>query len=481
MKRLGVFFITVATSVGISFAAFSLMGGKSEVLADLDYRPAKAPIHLANYGQGQVMEQEVNFVEAAEKTLDAVVHIKTLSKSQVRQGNPFHDFFFGHPGYSQQPRYRAGSGSGVIISQDGYVLTNNHVIEGAEEIEVTLNDKRSAKAKLVGADPQTDLAVLQVEVANLSPAYFGNSDQVKVGQWVLAIGNPFNLASTVTAGIVSAKGRNIDIIQENYKIESFIQTDAAVNPGNSGGALVNTQGELVGINTAIASTTGAYAGYAFAIPSNLAKKIAADLIEFGTVQRAMLGVNIRDIDQEFATKKSLKSLKGVWIDGLMEGSAAQDAGLKPGDIIKQIDGHEVESVAALQERVGLYRPGDKIEVLLLRDGKQWKERVTLRNRLGDTRLLNNYEALKTMLGASLVAPGPELSKRLNLSGGLEVEALEDGLLSRMGIRKGYIITEINGVPIASHADVDQALRKSPGRLYVGGFYPSGEKVFYSIN
>lgn len=250
-----------------------------------------------------------------------------------------------------------------------------------------------------------------------------------------------------------------------------------MNPGNSGGALVNTNGELVGINTAIASTTGAYAGYAFAIPSNLAKKIAADLIEFGNVQRAMLGVNIRDIDQEFATKKSLKSLKGVWIDGLMEGSAAQDAGLKPGDIIKQIDGHEVESVAALQERVGLYRPGDKIEVHLLRDGKELKERVTLRNRLGDTRLLNNHEALKRMLGASLVQPDPKLTERLNLSGGLEVESLQDGLLSRMGIRKGYIITEINGMAIGSHADVDQALRKAPGRLYVGGFTLQAKKCF----
>ena len=481
MKRLGVFLITVATSVSISFAAFSWMDSQGTRAADFDYRSPKAPVQLTNYGNSLDVPQEVSFVEAAEKTLDAVVHIKTLSKSQLRGGNPFHDFFFGHPGYSQQPRYRAGSGSGVIISQEGYILTNNHVVDGAEEIEVTLNDKRSAKAKLIGADPQTDLAVIQVEVGDLSPVFFGNSDQVKVGQWVLAIGNPFNLASTVTAGIVSAKGRNIDIIQENYKIESFIQTDAAVNPGNSGGALVNTNGELVGINTAIASTTGAYAGYAFAIPSNLAKKIAADLIEFGNVQRAMLGVNIRDIDQEFANKKSLKSLKGVWIDGLMEGSAAHDAGLKPGDIIKEIDGHEVESVAALQERVGLYRPGDEIEVGLLRDGKQLKEQVTLRNRLGDTRLLNSYEALKSMLGASLVEPDPNLKERLRLSGGLEVESLQDGLLSRMGIRKGYIITEINGVAIATHADVDQALRKAPGRLYVGGFYPSGEKVFYSIN
>jgi serine protease Do len=277
-----------------------------------------------------------------------------------------------------------GSGSGVIISADGYILTNHHVINNADEVEVTLNDKRSYTAQVVGNDPSTDLAILRISEEGLAFVPYGNSDLLEVGEWVLAVGNPFNLTSTVTAGIVSAKGRNINILNEEFAIESFIQTDAAVNPGNSGGALVNTKGELVGINTAIASNTGAYTGYSFAVPVNVARKVVNDLIEFGAVQRAFIGVSIRDIDGKFATENGIDRTEGVYVNGLTDGGAATVAGIKEGDIIVAVDGAPVRNVPELQERIGTYRPGDVAQVDVIRKGTPTRFDVTLRNRFGDT-------------------------------------------------------------------------------------------------
>lgn len=317
---------------------------------------------------------DADFTTVAEASVNAVVHVKTLYTTQTRgYSDPFFEFFFG-PGL-QQPRQQAqmASGSGVIIAPDGYIVTNNHVIDKARRILVVLNDKREYEARLVGTDPNTDIALLKVEADELPAIPFGDSDALKIGEWVLAIGNPFNLNSTVTAGIVSAKARNINIINSDMSIESFIQTDAAVNPGNSGGALVNTQGELVGINTAIASQTGSYAGYAFAVPSAIVQKVVADIRQYGHVQRAMLGVQMLDITPELQAEAGLTTLQGAYVANVVQESAAQQAGIRTGDVIIGIDGTRIQSANDLRVAIGKTRPGDRIAVTVLRKG----ERMTL--------------------------------------------------------------------------------------------------------
>lgn len=425
----------------------------------------------------------MDFTTASEKTVNAVVHITTVSKiTNTRYSNPFDDFFFGNPfggGGRNQPQ--TASGSGVIISDDGYIVTNNHVIDGAEEIEVTLNDKRSFKGKLVGKDPNTDIAVLKIQENNLPFVSFANSDDLKVGEWVLAVGNPFNLTSTVTAGIVSAKGRNIDIIQQNYKIESFIQTDAAVNPGNSGGALVNTNGELVGINTAIQTHTGSFEGYSFAVPSNLVKKISKDLIEFGTVQRGLLGVSLKEINADFANDKGLSKIEGVYVEAPQPGSAAEEAGIQPGDIILKVGEVNVNSVSQLQEHIGLYRPGDKVSITIKRGSSIKTVNAILKNKSGDTSVVKAPTGSNNLLGATFDIADESTLTKLNLKNGVEVIEVTGGKLRSAGIRSGFIITEINGKPIKTPSDVDQALESSKGYYVIGGMYPSGEKVFYSFN
>ena len=307
--------------------------------------------------------------------MEAVVHVKTKYYRQ-QYVDPFYHFFFGRPQQSQQPSAMA-SGSGVILSNDGYIVTNNHVIESANEIEVVLNDKRTFAAQLIGTDPNTDLALLKIEATNLPTIEIGNSDDLRVGEWVLAVGNPFNLTSTVTAGIVSAKARSINILNSDMKIESFIQTDAAVNPGNSGGALVNTQGQLVGINTAIASQTGSYAGYAFAIPTAIMQKVVADLRQYGTVQRALLGIRMLDITQQVKDQLSLESMEGVYVGEVISGSAADKAGMKAGDVIVQVDGRPINASSQLQEQIGRKNPGDQITILVRRGQRSVTLQVTL--------------------------------------------------------------------------------------------------------
>ncbi len=426
-----------------------------------------------------------DFTVAAEKTVNAVVHVKTTYKQQNIQQPSMQDFFFGNPfggggGQFGQRMPQMASGSGVIISPDGYIVTNNHVVENATDIEIVLNDKRTYNAKLIGRDPATDIALVKVDAKDLPTITYGNSDALKIGEWVLAVGNPFNLTSTVTAGIVSAKERNINLLRQKqqYAIESFIQTDAAVNPGNSGGALVNTKGELVGINTAIASQTGSYTGYSFAVPVTIAKKIVSDLMEYGTVQRALLGVNIQDIDAKLAKKLDLEKPEGVYVVNVNEESAAEEAGIKKEDIIIKINDDKIEKVSELQEKISRYSPGDKIDVWVLRDGKEKKFLVELKNSLGTTDVVNKN--VIDVLGASFTELPDKVKEKLDIDNGVEVTDLQAGKLMRAGVKEGFIITHINRKAIKSAKQIEEILKNIHGGIYIQGVYPNGEVAYYAF-
>lgn len=435
-----------------------------------------------------------NFTIAAAKTVPAVVHIKVTQEQQSDPNyfDPFRDFFGeGYGGFNFGQRGPAvGSGSGVIITSDGYIVTNNHVVKGADKIEVVLNDRRSYKGKIVGVDPNTDLALIKIEATNLQFVSYGNSDDVKIGEWVLAVGNPFNLTSTVTAGIVSAKGRNINIIGENgstsaFPIESFIQTDAAVNPGNSGGALVNTNGELIGINTAIASQTGTYAGYAFAVPVNLVKKVMDDLLEFGKVQRAFLGVQITEINSEVAKEKGLGSTSGIYVAKVNNESAAEAAGIKEGDVIISVADVAVNTTSELTEQVGRHRPGDKINIELIRGEKKKTIAVILRG-ADNTTAANRKEQInsKTALGADFAELSASEKKNFKINNGIKIQSIKAGKFAASGIRQGFIITKLNSKSVDAVADVDDIVNDSENNmLTVEGFYPQnpGSRYIYSFN
>lgn len=408
--------------------------------------------------------QSENFVDASENSLNSVVHVTTTVETTSFQRDIFSEFFYGPgAGGREFKQFGSGSGSGVIVSGDGYIVTNNHVIDGAQKIEVILNDNRKYDAEVVGTDPSTDIAVLKIKEKGLRAIPIGNSDQVRVGEWVLAVGNPFNLTSTVTAGIVSAKARNINIIkgdknQSNVPIESFIQTDAAVNPGNSGGALVNTKGELVGINTAIASQTGSYSGYSFAVPVNLVKKVMRDLIDYGIVQRGYLGVQIADITQELIEENELPNSKGVFIAGVVEGGSAEKAGLKTGTVILKVGEKIVNSVASLQEEVGRRRPGDKVPVTIRNTkGYESVKEIVLRNKDGDTKLVSKEEIKKnTALGATFRELTSKEKKELNIDSGVKIKSLSAGKLKSLGLQEGMTITKINNETVSN---VDQLTNK----------------------
>ncbi len=430
-----------------------------------------------------------DFSTAVEKSINAVVHIRTISERTNLIYNPFHNWFFGTQPHVQ-PYIQEGSGSGVIISDNGYVVTNNHVIKNADKIEVTLNDKRKYTAELVGADPSTDIAVLKIDEINLPYIIFGNSDEIKVGEWVLAVGNPFNLYSTVTAGIVSAKGRSIHVIENdpesgNFPIESFIQTDAAVNPGNSGGALVNINGELVGINTAIASNNGAYQGYAFAIPVNVVKKVVSDIIEYGEVQRAYLGVSIADIDANFAKRMNLKTLNGIYIHDVLPDGAAESAGLKPNDIIIKINDKEINKVSEFQEELSKYKPGDKTEVTVLRNNKEHKFEVILKGKYNRTTLLKREDRNFTVinkLGASFEEISKQEANNLNIEGGVRVVNIQAGKLLSIGVKKGFIITSVNKKKITTIRELEEILDNKQGEIILlEGIYPNGVRAYYGFN
>ena len=401
------------------------------------------------------IDQNVDFTGASENTINSVVHVTTKVVQTTFQRDIFQEFFYGPgAGGREFKQYGSGAGSGVIVSSEGYIVTNNHVIENASEIEVILNDNSKYTAKVVGADPATDIAVLKIEGSGFQPIPLGNSDDLKIGEWVLAVGNPFNLTSTVTAGIVSAKARNINLLSERsgkeiVPIESFIQTDAAVNPGNSGGALVNTRGELVGINTAIASQTGSYSGYSFAVPVNLVQKVMRDLIDYGIVQRGYLGVQISDITQEIKEKNKLPNLKGVFLAKVIEDGSADKAGLKDGDVILKIGNKEVNSVASMQEEIGKRRPGDKVSVTIRKkDGDEVIKELVLRNKEGETTLVSKEEIKKNVaLGATFAQLTDKEKKELNISYGVKIKTLATGKIKSLGLTEGTIITKINNEPI----------------------------------
>lgn len=423
-------------------------------------------------------ENTPDFVDAAENSVDAVVHIMT---KVVKQSNTYEDFFgallgqlYGYPGQTRNNTMVA-YGSGVVLTPDGYIVTNNHVVEGADEVEVTFNNKVKKTATIIGTDPTTDLALIKVEASDLPFLTFGDSDNVRIGEWVLAVGNPFNLTSTVTAGIVSAKARNLSILGEGTSVESFIQTDAAVNPGNSGGALVNTKGELIGINAAIASHTGSYEGYSFAIPSNIVRKVVDDLLLYGTAQRGYLGVQIAELTQELAEKEGLENIEGVYVGEVTEGGAAKLAGLKDGDVITAINGKKVNSTTQLKENIGQYRPGDKVDVEVNRQGHHHHYELTLLNEAGNVNLVKNGEAFyNSEFGLMLQPVNQNEMSRLNIKNGLKIVEIRQGRFMNSGVPVDFVITKVNGYAVNSKSELENALKNTRSRrTTIEGVFPNG--------
>lgn len=447
---------------------------------------------------------ETDFTQAAEKTVNAVVCIKSYT---TRQQNPYgqggydpfgmFDFFFGTP---QQPRQQApqqqrkknepvqsGLGSGVIISEDGYIVTNNHVVDSADKLEVLFNDNSSYDARIIGTDEASDLALIKVDAQNLTPITFGDSETVKIGEWVLAVGNPFGFNSTVTAGIVSAKARSLGQNHKgNLSIESFIQTDAALNPGNSGGALVNLKGELIGINSAIYSNTGSYSGFSFAIPTTIVKKVMADIRQYGTVQRAVLGASVRELDSKIAKEKDITAVKsGLLIASVNDMSTAKELGLQEDDVITAINGVNVANHAQLVEQLNKFRPGDKVTVTYYRDNKKIEKTATLRNQTGSTSITKKGDFSE--LGCAFMKLTAETKTRLGISNGVQVKGLKDGAIRDAGVKEGFIITAVNDVPVNSSEDVEQvynSVMKDSDEykaLILYGVYPTGKKYTYAVN
>ncbi|WP_339923727.1 Do family serine endopeptidase [uncultured Cyclobacterium sp.] len=437
-----------------------------------------------------VIPEGINFVASAAQVTPAVVHVRsTVSMSRGQQGvDPMEELFgFRSPRGEAPPREGKSTGSGAIISEDGYIVTNNHVIENASKVEITLEDNRRFTAKVIGLDPTTDLALLKIDANNLPFIPFGNSDEAQIGEWVLAVGNPYELNSTVTAGIISAKSRNIGILRDesNMQVESFIQTDAAVNPGNSGGPLVNLNGEIIGVNTAIASRTGGFSGYSFAVPSSIAKKVMDDLLEFGTVQRGLLGVIIRDVnaDLEESIGEEVKADRGVFVAEVREGSGGEEAGLQRGDIIIGIDGADTYTTSSLQERVARKRPGDKINVKFLRDGKEMTTTATLKNVSGDTKVVvKTIPKITEFEGVVFEDLKVEYKARLELEGGATISSIDNDSWKEAGVQEGFIITKIGRTKILSGEDVIKALKNYEGEeVIILGVYPNGQRSYYELS
>lgn len=405
---------------------------------------------------------QVDFTEAAEKSVNAVVHIRT---EIVTRGDSYYDFFGSlleqiYGGRMNVPdNVSVGFGSGVVISPDGYIVTNNHVVEGASKVEVTFNNKHKREARIIGSDPTTDIALIKVDATDLEFLTFADSDKVRVGEWVLAVGNPFNLNSTVTAGIVSAKARNINILGDGT-IESFIQTDAAVNPGNSGGALVNTAGDLVGINAAIASRTGSFVGYSFAIPSNIAKKVVEDFMQYGSLQRAYLGVTVEEITEELADEKGFNVLSGIYVDEVYPNSGAQKGGLKNGDVILSINDISIDTRAQLMGVIGQYRPDDEVNVKILRDKKERVCKVSLMNETGMSTVSAGERFFNESLGILLEPLSPVLQKKIQVNYGLKVVEVRDGVFKDRGVTNDFIILRVNNQRVSSKEELEMALNNN---------------------
>ena len=453
-----------------------------------------APMLLANNVPPDSPQMQLpDLTLAADKSVHAVVHVKVqMRREESRYGgmdedNPFYDFFFG-PRYNQprgrqqEPQYRMAEGSGVIISSDGYIVTNNHVVAESVNLEVVMNDGREFKAKVIGRDPNTDIALLKVDQKDLPYLTWGNSDALKLGEWVLAVGNPFSLTSTVTAGIVSAKSRSLNILSgQKMPLESFIQTDAAVNPGNSGGALVDSRGNLVGINTAIASSTGSYTGYSFAVPASIAKKVVDDIAKFGEVQRARLGVEIGAITDSIAKAKKLDKFEGVYVNSVVEDGAAQKAGIRKGDVITAINGNKINSPQQLIETIGRFSPGNEITVTLKRNGQTQDIKAVLLNTKGNTSIIKEELSTST-LGAEFGPVSNRDRQRLQIDGGVQVVTISKGKLRDAGIKNGFIITDINKTSVSSPDEVEAIFNKSSNKkpILIEGVYPNGEWAYYVI-
>lgn len=424
-----------------------------------------------------------DFTFAAESAVDAVVYVKVTitSPAQSYPDDPFFRFFFGDQYPQGQGRERQGSGSGVIIRPDGYIVTNNHVVENASKIEVTLNNNNVYQATVIGTDPATDVALIKIEADGLPTIEFADSDELRLGEWVLAIGSPLGeeLRSTITAGIVSAKGRSMPNYDGKFKIESFIQTDAAVNPGNSGGALVNKAGKLVGINTAIVSATGSYTGYSFAVPSNIVSKIVNDLIDFGSVKRAMLGVTISPVTEEISKELKLSSMKGVYINEVVKGGSADKAGIKKGDVIVSIGGTETNSVSALQEKVNSFHPGDATKAEIIRGGEKKEVEITFQNGEVENGSVAEDGSV-AFFGASLATPSKETLARLGIKGGVEITSLGSGKMQDAGASEGFIIMYVNDQPVTKPQDVIDITKKSKRAVFIEGVTANGRSGYFGF-
>ena len=442
-------------------------GTITQVVGDSQYRTVN--LSLDNYP---------DFTYAAESAIDAVVYVKVVSREMSRQAPSIFDFFFGYGGTPQE-RERVGSGSGVIIRQDGYIVTNNHVIEGATDIEVTLTNNKTFKAELIGTDPATDVALIKVDAQGLPVIPFGDSDKLRLGEWVLAIGSPYNLRSTVTAGIVSAKGRSIPDNSREFKIESFIQTDAAVNPGNSGGALVDKAGNLVGINTAIVSQTGAYAGYSFAVPVNIVKRIVDDLMDFGSVRRAVLGVVMSPITQEIADKLKLSSLNGVYIVEVSPGSAAEQAGVKKEDVLVKIDSVQVTNASSVQEMVSGFYPGDKATLTVIRSGKEKELEVTFKGTAQENGTVTEDGSV-AFYGSAIKEASKETKERLGIKSGVEIVSVGPGKIMDAGVTEGFVILYVNDQPVSKPQDVINIIKKSKRAVFIEGLTSYGKVSYFGF-
>ena len=489
MKKPQLFFMIILTVIISSLTTVGLFKILEKNTPAVTVKQEQ-PIKFANLAKIPVdAGQPIDFTHAARITTPGVVHVTsemTPKQSDNQVYNPFRDLFgddfwgWGVPPKNYQPQPRMSSGSGVIISPDGFIVTNNHVVKDADKLTVVTFDNKKYEAEVIGIDPSTDIALIKINDTDLPFIPFANSDSLEIGAWVLAVGNPFNLSSTVTAGIVSAKGRNINILEDQTAIESFIQTDAAVNPGNSGGALVDLYGRLVGINTAIASPTGTYAGYSFAVPANLVRKVVRDLKEFGIVQRGFLGVTIRNIDADLADELGLRSYSGVYVEEVLTGSAADDAGIHAKDIITTINGVPVNTSPQLQEVVAQYRPGEKLNITYIRDSKERTATVTLKNKDLGTEFLSkeNINVLED-LGVSLSEPTKKELEELGITGGVKVEKIGNGRIQRYtDMRSGFIITKIDKNTVDDVDDVVRLLKEKKGGVMIEGVYPGYKGTYY---
>lgn len=487
MKRLFVIFGVVALSAATTLATLRVADTiSSDNLSEATHSTSPFSENAATdtlFAASVVPAEYPDLTYAAENAVKAVVNIVATKQVEGRQYfDPFFEFF-GYPQGGAQQREAKAGGSGVIISEDGYIVTNNHVIEGATKLRVTLPDGRAFDAKTIGTDPATDVALIKIDASGLPTLPFGSSDDLRLGEWVLAIGYPMELQSTITAGIVSAKARQLGALNNRYGIESFIQTDAAVNPGNSGGALVNTRGELVGINTIIKTSTGSYVGYSFAVPETIVRKVVVDLKESGVVQRAVLGISFRAIDQQFIDElgddSDIKEIGGIYVASVAEGGAASEAGLRKGDVILSVDGVAVNDSATFLEQIGKRRPGDEITLKLRRGEKEITTKATLQNKAGETSLLSPESVdVEAVLGGQFETISEKSAKALDIRGGVQVVKIKQGgLLERARIKEGYIITHINDRQIRS---IDDLARLTDKIRSIDGVYPNGRASSYMI-